>query len=67
MAVGFHDAGISFFAYDPCLEERLNGDASSTAGFTAILLHFSFANWIINYPMISPFAANRHIGELGGG
>ncbi len=37
------------------------------AGFTAVLLHFSFANWIIRYPIISPFAANWHIGELGGG
>ena len=36
-------------------------------GFTAILLQFSFANWIINYPIVSPFAANWHIGELWGG
>ncbi len=34
------------------------------AGFTAILLQFSFANWIINYPIVSPFATNWHIGEL---
>ncbi len=36
-------------------------------GFTAILLQFSFANWIINYPIVSLFAANWHIGELWGG
>jgi len=40
---------------------------SRQSGFTAILLQFSFANWIINYPIVSPFAANWHIGELGGG
>ena len=39
----------------------------TSSGFTTILLHFSFADWIINYPIVSPFAANGHIGELGGG
>ncbi len=38
--------------------------ASAESGFTAILLQFSFANWIINYPIVSPFATNWHIGEL---
>ena len=28
------------------------------AGFTAILLQLSFANWIINCPIVSPFAGN---------
>ena len=36
-------------------------------GFTAILLQLSLANWIINYPIVSPFAGNWRIGELGGG
>ena len=42
-------------------------DNTSHPGFTAILLQFSFANWIINYPIVSSFATNWHIGELGGG
>ncbi len=37
------------------------------AGFTAILLQFSFANRIVNYPIAAPFATNWHIGELWGG
>ncbi|KAL3157282.1 hypothetical protein ABBQ38_001514 [Trebouxia sp. C0009 RCD-2024] len=38
-----------------------------STGFTAILLQFSFAIWIINYPIVSPFAVKWHIGEIGGG
>ena len=36
------------------------------SGFTAILLQLSFAIWIINYPIVSPFAGNWRIGEFWG-
>ena len=36
------------------------------SGFTAILLQLSFANWIIDYPIVSPFAGNWRIGEFWG-
>ena len=39
---------------------------TSTPGFTAILLQLSFANWIIDYPIVSPFAGNWRIGEFWG-
>ena len=45
----------------------------SSAGLMALLLQFSFANWIISYltdnqlVLLSPFAANWHIGEFGEG
>ena len=42
-------------------------NAHLSSGFTAILFELSFASWIINYPIVSPFAANWHIGEFGGG
>ena len=36
------------------------------AGFTDGLLQLSVANWIINYPIVMPLAANRHIGGIVG-
>ena len=42
-----------------------SGEAPTHAGFTAVLLQLSFANWIINYPTVSPFGPNWHIGETG--
>ena len=36
-------------------------------GFTEGLLQLSIAIWIINYPIVMPFAANRQVGELRGG
>ena len=41
--------------------------AFERAGFTEGLLQLSIAIWIIDYPIVMPFAANREVGELRGG
>ena len=33
----------------------------------AILLQLSFANWIVNHPIVSPLAPNWHIDKMGDG
>ena len=38
-----------------------------SSGFTEGLLQLSFAIRIITHPIVMPFAANRRVGEIGGG
>ena len=35
--------------------------------FIGVLMQLSVANWTISFPLVSPFAAERHIGECGWG
>ena len=36
------------------------------SGFTEGLLQLSHAIWIISYPIVMPFAANRQVSEIKG-
>jgi len=54
LAVGFHDAGTSFFAYDP----SVNGDASSTqftSDLNSLPRHQLVSNLAPYKPSIKPF------------
>ena len=41
-------------------------NANNQFGFTEGLLQLFIAIWVINHPLVMPYAANRQVGELGG-
>ena len=63
----FLDDGVTHRTRDTSDRCRSIRSIAKQPGFTEGLLQLSIAIWIINYPIVTPFAATRQVGEFGGG